>query len=691
MNDPNRLFTAATRAHQSGDLAQAASLYEKVLELNPGHADALHLRGLIASQNGHADRAASLIQRAIQLTGGNPVYYNNLGEVFRRAERLDEAADCYRRALALVPEFPEAHYNLALVLKARADFNGAIASYQRAVQGRPNYFSAWYNLANVLREEGRVDRAIEAYRRVLQIKPDHAEANINLGNALKERSDSEGALKCYRRALELDSTNTDVRGNIAQALLALGRKEEAVAEYQVLAAMQPGKWWYALRTACLIDDVAADNASIDVARRELDAALDECMSVANAVDIDDLNSSGIEPPMQLAYQGRNDRPLREQYAELFAPLIPAADPRGGTGKPHVGFVVTHGHEGVFLKCMRGILNHLSAERFRITVVCSQAGRNVIGQSVRNPAVGYLVLPTKLGEAAEAIRAAGIDLLHYWEVATDSTNYFLPYLRSASVQSATWGWPVTTGIPQMDYFVSSERLEPDGAEAHYTEKLVRLPSLPTYYYRPPLPEELHGRSHFGLAQGRNVYLCIQNVRKFHPDIDPTIGDILRRDPSGEFIFLSVKEKHMTEALLARFRSSIPDVVERIRAIPQLPEPEYLNLISVADVVLDTLHYGGGANTTYDALYAGTPIVTLPGEFHRGRFCAAAYERIGIDECVVGSPQAYTSKAVSIATDPDYRHDLRERILDAAPVLYEDINPVRELEDFFERAIATARAG
>ena len=72
------------------------------------------------------------------------------------------------------------------------------------------------------------------------------------------------------------------------------------------------------------------------------------------------------------------------------------------------------------------------------------------------------------------------------------------------------------------------------------------------------------------------------------------------------------------LKKRLFSSFPDIIPRVRFMPVLPKDEYLNLIALSDVILDTLYYTGGANTTYDAFAAGTPVVTLPGKFHRGRY-------------------------------------------------------------------------
>ncbi len=303
---------------------------------------------------------------------------------------------------------------------------------------------------------------------------------------------------------------------------------------------------------------------------------------------------------------------------------------------------------------------------------------------------YLGLPPRFDQAITLIRQAKFDLLHYWEVGTDAINYFLPFCRLAPLQCATWGWPVTTGIPQMDYFISAEGLETDQVQAHYSETLIRLKRLPTYYYRPSLPLTLQPRAYFGLPTQSHLYVCPQNLRKIHPDFDPLAAEILRRDPHGRLVLLAAKQPHLTTLLHQRLRLTMPDVVERVHFLPFLAEADYLNLLALADVVLDTLHYGGGANTTYDAFSAGSPVVTLPGPFQRGRYAAAAYQQMDYTEGVVNFPAEYVARALKLAAEPDYRAAVSAAISAASPALFEDLSAVTELADFFDEVIAQQRS-
>ena len=135
--------------------------------------------------------------------------------------------------------------------------------------------------------------------------------------------------------------------------------------------------------------------------------------------------------------------------------------------------------------------------------------------------------------------------------------------------------------------------------------------------------------------------------------------------------------------------MPDVVARIQFLPHMAEADYLNVLALADVALDTLHYGGGANTTYDAFAAGTPVVTLPTPFQRGRYAYAAYQQIGVYDAIAGSPEAYVAIALRLGTDRAARADLSARISAACPPLFEDGAAVTELADFFDQALEQAR--
>jgi predicted O-linked N-acetylglucosamine transferase (SPINDLY family) len=299
------------------------------------------------------------------------------------------------------------------------------------------------------------------------------------------------------------------------------------------------------------------------------------------------------------------------------------------------------------------------------------------------------LPRKLEDARVLIAREELDVLVYTDIGMEPLTYFLAFARLAPVQCVTWGHPVTTGIPTMDYFLSSIHLETAEADGHYTETLVRLDRVNTCYREPRLTTPARSRADFGLGEDAHLYVCTQTLFKFHPEFDAILGQILRGDPEGRVVLIEGQLGHWMQLLNDRFRRTIPDVAGRIVVLPRLSQEDFLHLQALADVLLDTLHFGGG-NTSYEALAFGTPIVTLPGPFLRSRITYACYRQMGVLDCIAEDPGEYVRIALRLGTDRPWRDSVRSRILDRKHLLYEDDAAVQELERFFLEATTAHHA-
>ena len=99
-----RIFDQALQDHKAGRLADAEARYHQVIALQPDHAGAHHLLGLIAHQVGRHDRAVDWIRQAIVLNPKDPAAHLHLGEAYRALGRVEEAAGFYRRAIELDPD-----------------------------------------------------------------------------------------------------------------------------------------------------------------------------------------------------------------------------------------------------------------------------------------------------------------------------------------------------------------------------------------------------------------------------------------------------------------------------------------------------------------------------------------------------------------------------------------------------------
>jgi predicted O-linked N-acetylglucosamine transferase (SPINDLY family) len=139
---------------------------------------------------------------------------------------------------------------------------------------------------------------------------------------------------------------------------------------------------------------------------------------------------------------------------------------------------------------------------------------------------------------------------------------------------------------------------------------------------------------------------------------------------------------------RFRHTMPECADRvIYANRTSTTDQFRNLIAVCDVMLDSVHIGGGM-TSLDGFVAGTPIVTWPGELMRSRFTAAWCRLLEVEECIAANAGQYVEIALRVAYDPGFRTDVSGRIKKNCGRLFEDDLSVAEFEDFFENAYAGA---
>jgi len=196
-----------------------------------------------------------------------------------------------------------------------------------------------------------------------------------------------------------------------------------------------------------------------------------------------------------------------------------------------------------------------------------------------------------------------------------------------------------------------------------------------------------RADFGLPDDATLYGVLQSLWKFHPDFDPLLAGVLRRDPRGLILIVQGLSKVWDDRLMRRFQRTMPDVAARVRFVPRLSYDDFLALTAMCDVMLDPLHFGGG-NTTYEALAFGVPVVTLPSGFLRGRITKALYETMGMSDCVAATTEQYVELANALGTDRQRRARIREQILELNSALFSNPAGARELEDFLEFAVARA---
>ncbi len=690
-------------------------------------------------RSGRASEAMPLLTAVLATVGVTPDDCRAALQLRAQArEALGDAAGAVadlEHAVARFAHDPRLRNALGILLADKGDVVGSIQSLSAAVALDPSYARAWNNLASALRSGGRIGEAAEAARRAVAVQPDYALAWSNLGAILLDLGDESGARDAFRRALAL---KPDLRA--VRALAAIARQrgdvDEAIDLYRRAEAAAPGDPNTLLSLAGALaerDDldaarkaygeararapqlmraafgerlslpmVYADAASVEAARARYAEGIGELESEvaslargrAFADVIDDLRWTNF----LLAYQGEDDRGLQARFAAIMARAIDEVAPewrepprRSASGaRIRLGFASSFFADGTCGRYFRSWISEPDRKRFEIFVYHLRRDATPFLQELA-PCVdrvrtfrGASLMPSAL---AAAIRADALDALVYPELGMNGPTFALAALRLAPVQCAGWGHPVTSGHATIDACFTCAAMEPAGAEAHYTERLLALPGIGTDYARPPLPDGA-SRARFGLPEGVPLLLCPQSLFKIHPANDALFARVLREAPGARLVVFEGRHPALTAKYRARLAAALAVLGlradERVIVLPQCAHDDYLRINLCCDAMLDTLRWSGG-NTSLDAIAAGLPIVTLPGRFMRGRQSAGMLRLAGVDDLVARDADDYVRIAARLASDGEYRAAQALRVREGAASLFGDAAPVRALGDAIERLV------
>ena len=667
-------YALAECVDETGDKPRAIEELRRAIECDPEMVQAHRYLGALLLDAGNADLAIDSLQRAVALDATHAEAWNNLGTALHHANRLADAEAAYRRALALKPDYPRAECNLAVLQRdqgradlAEATLRALIARQPPAAVFRP----ALTALADLLRARGELDEAAELYLRAAKLAPDSSATEmLDLGMVLTERGDPLQAKKAYGVAL---------RQNPRYLRAALAMNLTLPMIYADAA------------------DVARARAEYVDGLETLERELDDRIAGSDWRQVAD---GLIWSNFYLAYQGENDRQLQSRYAALAARAldsvdrvwrapISAAAPAGR--KIRIGFVSALLRECTVGRYFARWLTDLDREHFEVCVYSLSAGVDAVTTAIAARADrvhafgGGDALPSTI---APVIRSERLDVLVYPELGMGQATFALASMRLAPRQYAAWGHPVTTGHATIDGFLSCAAMEPEGADLHYTEKLIRLPGIGTRFRRQTLPAPIE-REAYSLPRDATLLLCPQSLFKIHPDNDALFARVLIANPRAMLVLFAGRHRAVTDQFMRRlarcFEQHGLPIRERTRVLPQLPHEDYLAVNLACDAMLDTMRWSGG-QTSVDALDCGLPVVTLPGSMMRGRQSAGMLSLLGLHELIAADPDDYVGIATRLCQDGTWRGGLAASIRERNGMLFDDPAPLEALEAFYREAVS-----
>jgi predicted O-linked N-acetylglucosamine transferase (SPINDLY family) len=396
----------------------------------------------------------------------------------------------------------------------------------------------------------------------------------------------------------------------------------------------------------------------------------------------------------LHYLGQAFLDEQRRYGALITRMVAAALPsvRASSPLPQPatrrrrvavcsGFVRRH----TVMKLFGALITGLDRARFEVGVYYTDTLDNEGTRSVRD-AVEHFTMGERPIEAwVDALRAFAPDVIVYPDIGMHPVIQALAALRLAPVQCMLWGHPVTSGLPAIDYFLSSDAMEPDDGERHYHERLVRLPNLGCCFHAPSdeprVPAEL-------AEKGERIdAFFAQSAYKIMPFHDDVLARIAAAVPALRLNLVPHPQPVVRERLRQRLRRAFAqrgvDFDAQVGVYRFVDEREFFGIAARADLNLDSIGWSGG-NTTLEILWYDVPTVTLPGELMRSRHTGAILKRLELDELIARDVDDYVRIAVELARSADWRAELRQKIRERKHRLYDDRTVVAAFAEFLATA-------
>jgi predicted O-linked N-acetylglucosamine transferase (SPINDLY family) len=656
MND--RSATHAQLDHIAGligtgrpDLAATAAA--QLRARMPRESELARLHGIALYQLGRLEEALAALEQALVISPQSVEVLCNLGSVRLASGRVDAGLVAFESAARIAPDHPAVLNGLGNALRARGDAVGARDAYAAATRAQPDHVGAWCNLAAAQLAVGEAEAGEISARRAIALAPGYPEALFVLGHALAARHRHAEAATAYAAA-ERGAPN-DARFPYQVGLMAEEQKQlaHAAAAHARALTLDPSLD-AALSQLIFLRRQLCDWNGLD--------ALSARLRTRVAASAHGISPFGfLAEPAGAAEQLHCARTHAQSIDVQAAPLRVRrhARARVGDGPLRLGFVANGFGNHPTALLVVALLEALRAHDVRLHLYSTAPDdRSPMLQRMRSTAHVWhdasAMTPTML---ADAIAADVIDIL------IDLDGYCagaMPQafaLRPAPLQVNWLAYPGTLGAPWVDYVIADRIVLPESLRASFSEQVAWLPRC----FQPSDPGRVVGtppaRQACGLPARGVVYACLNNSYKINPASFERLLAVSREVPGSVLWLLSATDgadqRLREEAARRDFDPA------RLVFAPKLPHLDYLARYRHADLFLDCAPYGAHT-TASDAIWAGCPVLTVPGSTFASRVAASLNHHLGLTQLNASDDADFIASAVRLGRDSAARDALRAQL-------------------------------
>lgn len=452
--DKNEALAVAGNTYNAGHFEKAKKLFECIATAYPEDITAKSYLGLIAVQKADYETSLRYFAEVVGLDPGSPLHHANLAGALLHLKNAKSALEAANNALKLDKDYPS-----ALLIAGSA-----------------------------LLSLGKYEESIVFLKRLVFIYPEHIEGLHLLAKAHLWLKEYEAVEQLLQKAIALSPQNIEILITLATFLYKAHRNKEALSVCETIIKNYPDHLAASyIHCFALLPYIYNNESEVNSVRlqyeKELLALRDLCRNADTITLANTMFCLGLCQPFALPYQGENDRNLQKVYGDIVASFInPQTSPSPKKGKRvRVGFVSGFfKHHSNWKTHLSGWIKKLNQKNFALFGYYTGNEKNAITDEASCFLERMCIGLKSVKEYSDALKEDQLDAIIFPEIGMDSMTMTLAAMRHAPIQCASWGHPCTSGLHSIDYFLSSDMMEPINGAEYYTERLVRLPNLSIYY-------------------------------------------------------------------------------------------------------------------------------------------------------------------------------------------------------------------
>ncbi len=574
---------------------------------------------------------------------------SNIAGIYFDIDEYLQAEEYYEKALNIHPKNANILLNKGVLLQHLKRFQEALNLYDKAIENSPRFVRAINNKAAILDHIGQYELAEATYKKALLIESKNIEVLNNLGSINRKRNPVE-ALNYYEKVLKIDAKNIIVNFNKANVLQDMGDYDEAVKFYEKCKndGLDVSGLYVGLATTYQHKgqhDLAFENYKKALAKEP------ENLKILSGLIFGINHNDNIHPNILKQYYKRYDELLKIKFSHE---IHRHNRTNGVKHKLKIGFVSADFWNHAIMFFIRGIIEALSnyddlelygyynnsINDFATMRLMSyfKAWREI--ETLDDVSVKHLIVKDE------------IDILIDLSGHTSGERLAVFAMKAAPIQMSWAGFPGSTGLSSIDYYIADENFFPNSSCAdQFTEAIVKIPYV---NFEPPANLPIIKKLP-ALEKGYVTFGSFNRTNKISRDCVNLWAKILKNSKS-RFVIGGLPPKLKINQIKQWFEEEGVDnaLIDYHSVMPLRELMELIN--NEVDICLDSFPYGGGT-TSWLMLTAGVPTITLQGKLPVSRQGASILKWLNLEEYIALSEDEYYLIATAIEKDLEKLNHIR----------------------------------